>query len=435
MNIFKAYDIRGIYDKELNLDITKKIGVAFQKLLKTKEIVIGYDCRLSSIPIKNAFTSNLNHKIIDIGQVSTPLFYYVVANYNKKAGAMITASHLEAKYNGIKLVKKIAFPLTYETGIKEIEKLTKKIKLKKAKPRIIKKSFIDNYIKWVTKNIKLKKELKVIIDCGNGVMGPIATKAFKKVNCKVISCLYCNPNGKFPNHTPNPLLNDTLKKLQKEVNLKKADLGIAFDGDGDRLRIVNNKGKIIDNDIINAIFSRYYLENNPKNKIVYCINSSNIFKEYIDENEGFAILAKVGHSYIKQKMIQNKAIFGGEYSGHFYFKDTFYHDDALYAALKFLEIYSEQELNNEINYLSNKYYTIPELRINIKNKDLIIKKLENKFKNYKTSKLDGIKIYFEKGWALVRSSHTEDILSIRIEAINKKEFEKIKKLIIKNVRN
>ena len=258
MTLFHENDIRGVFGKDLTFEFAQRIGKAFEVYTKSKDILIGRDVRESSPKLREAIISGISKPVIDIGQVTTPMFYFALDYYKKQAGIMITASHLPKQYNGIKL-NDGNFRLTNEKGLSDILKLAEKeLIIGYYKTSVFKTDIEKDYLKWITDKIQLRKRLRVGIDCGNGSVGPIAIKALKLVGCSLYK-LYCKPDGKFPNHVPNPLINESLKELQNLVIKKQLDIGFGFDGDGDRIRVVSPSGEIIDNDVF-ARKKRGYLD-------------------------------------------------------------------------------------------------------------------------------------------------------------------------------
>lgn len=434
--IFKENDIRGEFGKDLTLDITKKLGVALQKFSESKKIVIAYDNRLSTKKLRSSLIYGINGTVIDLGLVPTPLFYYYMSLHKNSYGIMITASHLPKQFNGFKL-QKGTFALTYSTGIKQIEKTILKInKVNKGKNKIIRVRFDRKYINWITSKIKLKRRVVVAIDGANGVAGLFFVKAAKKLRCKVLP-LYVKPDGNFPHHIPNPLLNETLKDLQKLIKKDKADLGIALDQDGDRLRLLSNNGAIIDNEVLISLLSRDLLSKKPKSKIVYSIICSDLVRDYIKLYKGIPIVEKVGHSNIKNRMIKENADLSGEFSGHIGFKENYYNDDGIFAGLKVIELVSKNNsIWHEAFRLSKIYITPPETRLNMDKVSQIktMAYLDKYFKHVKKSRKDGLKLYFNGGWALVRPSKTESVLSIRFQAMTKLQLKIISNLVNKQIK-
>ncbi len=425
MKIFQLNDIRGVYGKELTDEIAGKIGYAFYKITKSKKIIIARDNRLSSESLRDNFIYGLDCEVIDIGIVPVSLFYFVMNNhYKNDVGVMITASHLGKEFNGFKFINKTN-NLTYETGIKDIEKIIGLLDdIEHKEKKIILKDYSKEYIKWITKKIKIKKRVKIVIDSGNGIVGPYFIKALNKLKIRYYG-LHLHPDGRFPNHVANPMVKNSLKDIIKTIIKKKADFGLAFDGDGDRVRLIANDGRIVDNDFLLAMLSHSMLLK-KKIKVIYTNVCSNVIKDVVKMYNGKAILGKIGHSYIINMAKREKADLIGEFSGHFGFKDNFYYDDGLYAGLRVIEMISKNKnFFSDLNELRRQYYLTDEIRIKTKNKEKVLKNIINVFRNKKKSNFDGLKIFFKDGWILVRASNTEDLISFRAEAKNKAELKAI----------
>jgi len=430
--IFKAYDIRGIYPKEINSEAAYLIGRAFVNFLKKKKpkIVVGRDNRLSSPFLFKALTKGIidqGANLIDIGFATTPMLYFAVAYFKLDGGIEISASHNPSQYNGFKLVREKAIPISGKSGIKEIKKLVLIDKFEgERKGRILKKRVLKEYLNFNFKDFNRKKiaPLKIVIDTANAVSGIVVSEIFKKTKCRIYH-LYSKLDGSFPHHNPDPLLKENLKTLTQMVRKKRANLGIAFDGDGDRIIFVDEKGKVISGDLITALLAELILEKNPKKKILYDIRSSNIVREIIQRKGGIPIKGRVGHSFIKEKMRKENIIFAGELSGHYYLKKYYFCEAPIFVLFKILEIISQTNKSlSEIIKPFKKYYHSGELNFKVRNKKKILKALEKKFKDGKISKIDGIRIDFSNWWFLVRPSHTEPLMRLVVEAKNKKLLER-----------
>jgi phosphomannomutase len=450
-DIFHAYDIRGIYPNELNEKAAYKIGLAFVKFLRKKtkkkklNIVIGRDGRLSSPKLYKSLTQGITGgeaNVIDIGLSTTPMLYWTVGYYKFDGGINITASHNPPKYNGFKLVREKAMKIGENSGMKEIKNLAKNIDSsefsKTNKGRIKKKNILPEYIKdnLTLTNLKKIKRLKIVIDTANSVSGIVIPKIFKKTGCK-IHHIFSKLDGNFPNHYPDPLKKENLKSLCAEVEKRKADLGIAFDGDGDRIFFIDQNGKVIEAHFITALLAELILEKNPKEKILFDIRTSNIVPEIIKSNGGKPVVYRIGHALISNKMIKDKIFFGGELSGHYFLKKHYYCESPFFVLFKVLEKMSETGKNiSELVESYQKYFHSGEINFKIKDKEEILKALEKKYKKRKISKLDGLRIDFNDWWFLVRASNTEPVLRLVLEAKTKKKMEKkvkeLKKIINEN---
>lgn len=437
-HIFKAYDIRGIYPSEINEETAYIIGRAFVKFLRKKElkIVVGRDNRLSSPYLFRGLVKGIieeGAKIIDIGLSTTPMLYFAVAHFNFDAGIQITASHNPAQFNGLKLVREKAIPISEKTGLKTIKELVEEIKIKKNKNGIIlKKKIIKDYLDFNLKEFNLAKFkfLKIVIDTANSVSGILVPQLKKILPVKIYS-LFEELDGNFPNHSPDPLIEENLKFLEREVKEKKADFGVAFDGDGDRVIFVSEKGDSISADFILSLISKILLKEKKGIKILTDVRSSNIVRETIRENKGRAIISRIGHSFIKERMRREKIFFAGEFSGHYYSKTHYFCECPLFVLLTLLrEISKTKKKISELLSEFQKYYHSGEINFKIENKEETINKLEKKYKKGKITKIDGLRVDFLNWWFNIRPSQTEPALRLVIEAKTKKLLEKKKKELI-----
>lgn len=429
--IFKAYDIRGAYPKDLNEEASYRIGRAYVKLLNKNnaKIAVGRDNRLSSDSLFNSLVKGLTDQgadVIDIGLSTTPLLYFSVAYFNFDGGINITASHNPIEDNGFKLVREKAIPIGAENGIYEIRDMVLAGPFdNQEKGRVETKEVLTEYIKFNISQFNLKKikPLKIIVDTANAVPGVVAPKMLEATNCSV-KYLFLELDGNFPNHLPNTLKKENLKFISESVREEKADLGIAFDGDGDRIVFIDEKGEIIDGDLITAFLSEIVLKDDPKEKIIYDIRSSNVVEETIRNNGGIPIVERIGHTFIKERMRKENALFAGELSGHYYHRDHFSFECPFFVLFKVLEIISQSDKNlSELIAPFKKYFTSGEINFQVKNKEELLKKLEKKFGNGKVSKLDGLRIDYPDWWFLTRPSNTEPVLRLVVEAKNKELME------------
>lgn len=433
-NIFRAYDIRGIYPDEINREIAYKLGKSFVSLLGTKNIVVGRDKRESSPVLFDSLVKGIKSmgcKVMDIGFCTTPLFNFSVGELEADGGIMITASHNPKEYNGFKLTRKESVPLN-EREISKLKNLvySKKIKEKLQEGEKVKKDITESFIDKIVSYADLpKKKLKVVVDTGNGMSGLTAQKVFSKLPLEV-KYLYKKIDQTYPNHPANPLEKKNLKDLQKNVVKEKADIGIAFDGDGDRAGFVDEKGEIVGMDLVTALISEYLLKKkrNKNTKIIYDLRSSWIVKETIEKGGGRPIETRVGHSFIKKKMKKSGAIFAGETSGHYYFRDFYNCENSLLAALIVFNNLKNKSFS-EIMSRFQEYYKSEEINFEAKNPEEKIKEIKKKYSKGKVSTKDGVKIEFEDWWFNLRKSNTEDLLRLNLEAKTKKiRDEKIKEL-------
>ena len=445
-NIFKAYDIRGIYGKELTLDAIGLIAKSISNLYPNDNdtIVIGRDGRNSSSEISKALIDSFlknGKNVIDIGEVPTPLLYFAVNHLSLNSGIIITGSHNPKEYNGLKMIMD---GHTLSGG--EITRIYDDIidgafsNLNLMKTSYKNLNISDEYIKQVNRNISIKKKLKIAVDAGNGVAGPIAVEIYRKLGLELIE-LYCNVDGDFPNHHPNPSDPKNLIDLINEVKKSKCDLGIAFDGDGDRCLILDNKGNIVWPDRQMMIFSKDILSQNQNAKVIYDVKSSSFLANVIKNSGGEPIMCRTGHSYIKKMMRETNAILAGEMSGHVFFNDKWYgFDDGIYCGARMIEIVSNQSIESSEIFadLPNSFST-PEINIPV-DKDGIQHDFMEKFKSSAIfedaviSTIDGLRVDYNDGWGLLRASNTTSCLVMRFEAESKERLLEIKNSFISQIR-
>ncbi len=424
--IFKAYDIRGVYPSEVNEEMAYKIGYAYSEFLGGKgTVVVGRDMRGSSLPLFQNLSAGLTDgglDIIDIGLITTPTITFATAHYNYDGGIMITASHNPKQYNGFKMCRKNAYPISYETGIAEIEKKVQSFQKPKKvtkKGKIYTKEVIEDYAEHVLSFVKRIKKLKIVIDAGNGMGSLICTHLFKKLPCEMIP-LFFELDGNFPNHDANPLEPHNMEDLRKAVLKHKADLGAAFDGDADRVMFVDNKGELVSADLTTTLIAKELLRSHPKETILYDLRSSWIVKEEVEKMGGKAKMSRVGHAFIKQMLRETNGIFAGELSGHYYFRDHFFADSAAIALIMMLNLISDEDktLSELVTPLKH-YYSTGEINSTVKNPDKAIKEIEQKYKNGKIFHLDGLSVEFDDWWFNLRKSNTEPLLRLNAEAKTK----------------
>lgn len=432
--IFKAYDIRGKYPNDLNEEIAYKLGRAFVIYNNVKEVVIGRDLRESSESIFHNLSKGITDQganVINIGLSSTPLFYFSVMNH--ESGIMITASHNPAKYNGFKMCKKNAMPI-YGDMIQEIKSLIIENKFPNStKGKIIEKNLIDDFINLNLSEFEDKgKNLKIVIDAGNGMAGFTYPKIFDKIKSIKYVPLFFDVDLTFPNHEANPLKPENVEDLRKKVIEEEADFGVAIDGDCDRCMFVDEKGDLISADLITALIGKDILEKNPGKTVLYDLRSSWSIKESL--SNGNPIMCRVGHAFIKEQMRETDAIFAGELSGHFYYKELSNTESSIITILKVAQLVKEKNLSELIKPLK-KYYASGEINFEVENKIEKIKELEEVFNKGNISWIDGIKVEYEDFWFNVRASNTEPLLRLNIEAKTKDKMNEIKDKIEEIIKN
>jgi phosphomannomutase len=442
--ILREYDIRGIIKKNLNLIDALFLGKSFATLLKRnklKNVVVGYDGRLSSVKIEKELVKGLlskGIKVYRIGIGPTPLLYFSMYSRKLDSGIMITGSHNPPNYNGFKMLLKNKS--IFGKDILDLAKISSRGDFcGNKRGKVNKISMINKYLFFLINLAKVKKNIKVAWDPGNGSSGEIISRLTKKLNGKHY-LINEKIDGNFPAHHPDPTVPKNLKQLINLVKKKKCDFGLAFDGDGDRLGVVDNKGKIIYADKVVAFLAKDVLVEKPNSKIIIDIKSSQIVFNEIKKLKGKPFFWKTGHSLIKEKMKETKAIFAGEMSGHIFFADKYYgFDDAIYASIRFLNLFcdSNKSLSKIFNDMQKSFNT-PELRFNTTEteKFIIIKKLKKILKKEKKKfiSIDGVRYSTKKGWWLVRASNTQNIVVARCEAYKKENLNEIKLNLRKNLK-
>lgn len=437
--IFKAYDIRGIYPADINEDIAYKIGRATAQFLKAKKIAVGRDIRESSPVLFGALAKGITDQgadVYDIGLATTPMVYFTSGRLDVDGAISLTASHNPAEWNGMKICRAEAVPVGENSGLFEIRDLIVAGNFPEAgkKGKIIPKEEIKNdYIDYFSSFASLgDKKFRVVIDFANA-MGILEWEIFKKFpdNLEIIT-LFENFDGKFPNHEANPLKTETLKNLQEKVRENNADLGIAYDGDADRVGFIDENGEIIPMDLITALIAKMILEKNPGAKIFYDLRSSKAVKEFIEENGGVALECPVGHANIKKIMRDESGAFAGELSGHYYFKESYMAEASTLAAIMLLNLMAETGGKiSELVKNVKRYFHSGEINSEVTDKDEVIKKLKEKYSDGKISELDGVKIEYPDWWFNVRPSNTEPVLRLNLEANTKEMMEEKRDEVLK----
>ena len=442
-DIFKSYDIRGIYPTQINEQIVYKIGQAYAQFFDAKKVVIGRDMRTSSPALAKALVQGLVDKgcdVIDVGMCSTPMFYFAVGKGNYDGGLIITASHNPGAYNGIKVCRQRAMPVGLDTGLAEIKKLTEQvIKNAEKKGEIEKKDIGEEYSKhvWAFVNKERIKNKKVVVDCGNGMAGVTELNILKQLDCELI-VLYEKPDGTFPNHEADPVKEKNLEKLKEEVKKQKADVGIAFDGDCDRVVFVDENAETVDGSLTAALIASELLKNKPKAKVVYSVIMSKIVPEKVLQCGGIPVLNRVGHACIKKTMNAENALFGAEKSGHFYYRENYNAESSVITILKVLELICTMDMPlSKLVEPLKRYATSEETNFEVKEKDKIIENVKRYYtgKNARIQEIDGVTIEFDDWWCNIRKSNTEPLLRLNIEANNKQllkeKMEELKKFIVR----
>jgi phosphomannomutase/phosphoglucomutase len=439
-HIFREYDIRGLVDKDLTEEVALLLGKGLGTMLRRtggKTIALGRDCRESSDRFRDSMVEGLTStgtSVVDIGVVPTPLTYFAANTLPNVHGlAMITGSHNPKEYNGFKLgIGKSTF---HGSDIQELRKIIEKGAFEKGRGEVTQHDIITPYIDYVSSTVKVgRKGMKIVVDAGNGVGGAIGVPLFKKMGFNVID-QFCDMDANFPNHHPDPTVVENMEALIARVKKEKAEVGIAYDGDADRLGVVDDQGNILWGDQLMILFSRKLLEENPGATIVGEVKCSMTLYDDIRAKGGKPIMWKAGHSLIKAKMKETGALLAGEMSGHIFWANRYYgFDDGVYSSARLLEIltHSPKPLSQLLADVP-KTFASPEIRVDVpeERKFEIVKKATEHFRKagYQIVDVDGVRVTFPDGWGLIRASNTQPILVLRFEAITEPRLKEIQKLI------
>ena len=433
-NIFREYDIRGVAGDNLSVETVYWIARAFATQCISQNIhkcAIGGDGRISTPAIRNSLSQGLTEgglNVVDIGTVPTPLLYYATHRIETGTGIMITGSHNPPEYNGLKMV--IGHIALSGESITHLLSNIQKGEFSTGNGSFETQEVINDYISEVCRGIKTSRPRDIVVDCGNGVAGIVAPKLLRQLGHNVVT-LYEEVDGQFPNHHPDPADENNLADLKRTVIEEKADVGIAFDGDADRLGVVSNTGKTVWPDSLMMLFSQSLLAQNPGATIVFDVKCSRNLAILIRKAGGNPIMWRTGHSHIKAKIRETQALLGGEFSGHICFADNWYgFDDAVYSAARFLEVLDRTEKSvDEIFANFPKSISTPEIKImthDDKKFEIISRLANQRFPSAKVKSIDGIRADYEDGWGLIRASNTSPVLSLRFEADNTKALQRIK---------
>ena len=436
--IFKAYDIRGIYGDTLTEEVAFDIGRAFQRFLGCKTVVVGRDMRPHSEPLFRALASGLNHQgadVIDIGLCSTPMSYYANGKLGSDASVMITASHNPGPWNGFKMCREEAIPISGSTGIQDIEKIVQE---KAFGPeadvhgQIRTYDIIPEYIAHIHTFADLKRPIRIAVDYANA-MGILEARALEGL--LELDPMYDQLDGTFPNHEANPLDLETLEALQDKVRGGEYDFGIAFDGDADRVGFVDEKGEVIPMDMMTALMAKETLQA-KKGPIFYDLRSSWAVKEVIEESGGVPHMSRVGHAFIKQQMREADALFAGELSGHYYFKENYYTESSSLATLLIANLVSHSEIPlSQIVQPMQRYVASGEINSTVDNTERVFEKLRSTYQDAKQVELDGLTVEYPDWWFNVRPSNTEPLVRLNLEAKDRSLMEEKRDLILATIRS
>jgi phosphomannomutase len=424
--IFKAYDIRGSYPAELDETAAEKIGAAFATLMNCGTVAVGRDCRPSSPSLASAFIrgyTGAGGSITDFGMTSSPLLYYAVIKGKFSGGAMVTASHLPPSTNGIKLCRGNAIPLSGDEGLPALQRMVEEMP-RRAGPAPSTGHYRTGdltgaYIDMVAGFIRDPRALTIAVDAGDGMAGPEVRQLFSKYHILTPVAFNLEPDGRFPHHGPNPFLTSATDELRAVVRDSSADFGVAFDGDADRCIFVDERGNRIPADLVTAMIAATYLTHIPGATFLYDLRSSRVVAETITQHGGRAIRCRVGHAFIREQMRQENALFAGELSGHYYFRDTGFCDNGIFAMVQMTNLLSiKGRPLSELIAPLEKYSSTGEINIRVSHRDKIMEALRDTFADAKADTLDGITLEYPTWWFNLRSSNTEPLIRLNLEADN-----------------
>jgi phosphomannomutase len=427
-DIFKAYDVRGTYPDQVNEEAARAIGAAFVAYLKAKRIAVGRDMRLSSPSIAQAFIDGATSQgcdVVDYGMIATDMLYFAVAKDGHDGGVQVTASHNPKQYNGMKMVRREAFPLSGEEGISDIRAMIASGTIPApaaARGAVTTANTLDAYVDHVMGFIdaSLIKPFNVVLDAGSGMGGLVAPRLFDKLPCRTTRLCF-EIDGRFPNHEANPLIEENRVDITERVLAEKADIGIAWDGDADRCFFIDGSGEFISGDFITALLAEAFLLKHPGSTIIYDLRASYAVRDVVAHYGGTSLMNRVGHAFFKRRMRETNGIFGGEVTGHYYFRDNFYADNGFIPALLILELMSKKgkSLHDLLEPLRAKYFISGEINTKLASMAAVPAKLQQialKYGDANQYTLDGISVEYPDWHFNVRPSNTEPLLRLNLEA-------------------
>jgi phosphomannomutase/phosphoglucomutase len=437
VSIFKACDIRGRYGSELNADVAGPIGRAIGSELAGKTVVVGGDVRPSTEPLKSALIQGLiacGCRVLDLGVLPTPAFYFAKDHLKAPGGVMVTGSHNPPGDNGFKI--SLGNEAITEAEIERIKQRVERSEFVNGKGSCERMDVIAAYEDFLRSRFRKTGGLKVVVDAGNGCYSQIAPRVLRDRGCEVVE-LFCEPDGRFPNRSPNPAVASNLKVLCAKVAESEANLGVAYDGDGDRVVFVDERGRVVESDVSLVLFARHYLRKR-RGDVVYDIKCSSVVGDETRKAGGTPIMEKSGHAFIRRTLMARNAVLGGEISGHFFFGDLG-RDDGLYATLVMLDtVRADGRGLAAMSDSVPRYFITPDLRLPCppERSGLLVRELEEAFRNEpgcKVNTLDGVRIAWSDGWALARPSVTEPLLTMRFEAHSERRLAEIRQTILARV--
>jgi phosphomannomutase len=422
--IFKAYDIRGIYPTELNEEIAYLIGRAFVTFLGAETVIVGRDMRTSGPVLFDAVTRGIMDQgadVVDIGMVSTDQYYFACTQLGFP-GMMVTASHNPKQYNGLKMVRRMPYLLSGDEGIQDLRRLVESeafptpTRRGQRREYDFKAQFVQKVLSLI--DVEAIKPLKVIVDTGNGMVGPILQEVYAHLPIQLTG-MYLDPDGTLPNHGLDPLMPENRAELQQRVKDEGADIGFAFDGDGDRFFAIDDRGEFISGDFLTAILGRYLLEKEPGAKIIYDVRASWAVPDEVRAAGGIPLIERVGHAFIKRRMANEDAIFAGEVSGHYYFKAFAFADSGIIPSLYLLEMLSKRgvKMSELLSRLESRYFISGEINSRVSDVAAKLNEIAERYSDGKIERIDGISVSYDTWHFNVRGSNTEPLIRLNLESI------------------
>lgn len=426
--IFKAYDIRGIYPTDLDEETAYAIGRAFVTFLDAKEVLVGRDMRISGPQLFEAVTRGIMEQgadVIDIGMVSTDQYYFACSQL-KVPGIMVTASHNPKAYNGFKMVRQMPYLLSGDQGIQDLRRIVEQDAYAPAtregtmRSADLSEQFVEAVLSLI--DVAAIKPLKVVVDTGNGMVGPILERVYSRLPVKLVG-MYLDPDGNLPNHGLDPLQPENRAELQRRVASESADVGFAFDGDGDRFFVIDNRGEFVAGDYLTALLGSYLLKRQPGSKIVYDVRASWAVPDMVREAGGVPLIERVGHAFIKRRMADEGVLFAGEVSGHYYFKGFNFADSGIIPSLLVMEMISTsgQSMSELLRPLEEKYFISGEINSTVDEPKAKIQELANEYSDGKIEWIDGISVTYPNWHFNVRTSNTEPLMRLNLESTTSRE--------------
>ncbi len=429
-SIFKAYDIRGVYPEQLDEQTGRAVGRAFASFLRPEQVVVGRDMRLSSPSVCAALIEGLRQQqanVLDLGMVSTDQYYYACATLGRP-GVMVTASHNPAQYCGFKMVREMPYLLSGDEGIQDLRPLIETEDFRPAhgkgliESRDVSDGFVDKVLGMV--DAKRLRRLKVVADTGNGMVGPILKRVYDRLPVDLVG-MYLDPDGSLPNHGLDPMKEENRAELEGRVVSEGADVGFAFDGDGDRFFAIDDRGHFVPGDFLTALMAQYLIEREPGATIIHDVRCSWAVRDLVAAAGGTALQERVGHSFLKPRLLREGGVYAGELSGHYYFRDFFGADSGIVPSLILLQMMSErgQTMSQLLSPLESRYFLSGEINSRVEDPEAKIEAIAARYGDGRIERIDGISVSFSDWHFNVRASNTEPLLRLNLEAMSRQQME------------